>query len=128
MPSGWPPHTVETTLARNLDGHYARAGLYAYALIREALTTSGDIHPRPLGQILHLRLDLLMAPRRTQALAASLRAAQPTAQSHYLMPISRLETRSSPTPALHDLFLYVRSPGGRRPGRRERHLQRPVTC
>jgi transposase len=59
---------AETTLARALDGHYARAGDEAYALIREALTASGDIHPGP-GQLL-IRLDPLTAPRRTQALAA----------------------------------------------------------
>ncbi len=58
---------AETTLARALDGHYARARDEAYALIREALTISGDICPGP-GQLL-IRLDPLTAPRRTQALA-----------------------------------------------------------
>jgi hypothetical protein len=39
---------AETILARALHGHYARAGDEACALIREALTTSGDItSPRP---------------------------------------------------------------------------------
>ena len=61
-------YNTETTLARALDGHYARAGDEAYALIREALTTSGDICPGN-GQLL-IRLDPLTAPRRTQALAA----------------------------------------------------------
>ncbi len=59
---------AETILARALDGHCARAGDEAYALIREALTASGDIIPGP-GQ-LFIRLDPLTAPRRTQALAA----------------------------------------------------------
>jgi len=59
---------AETTLARALDGRYARAGDEAYALIREALTASGDICPGP-GQLI-IRLDPLTAPRRTQALAA----------------------------------------------------------
>ena len=59
---------AETILARALDGHYARARDEAYALIREALATSGDIHPGP-GQLL-IRLDPLTAPRRTQAMAA----------------------------------------------------------
>jgi Transposase protein len=59
---------AETTLARALDGHYARAGDEAYALIREALTVSGDIIPGH-GELL-IRLDPLTAPRRTQALAA----------------------------------------------------------
>jgi hypothetical protein len=59
---------AETILARALDGHYARARDEAYALIREALATPGDIHPGP-GQLL-VRLDPLTAPRRTQAMAA----------------------------------------------------------
>ena len=61
-------YNAETTLARALDGHYARAGDEAYALIREALTVSGDIIPGH-GELL-VRLDPLTAPRRTQALAA----------------------------------------------------------
>ncbi len=61
-------YNAETTLARNLDGHYSRAGDEAYSLIREALTTSGDIRPGP-GTLL-IRLDPLTAPRRTRALAA----------------------------------------------------------
>ena len=61
-------YNAETLLARALDGHYARAGDEAYALIREALTASGDIWPGD-GQLL-IRLDPLTAPRRTQALAA----------------------------------------------------------
>jgi Helix-turn-helix domain len=61
-------YNAETALARTLDGHYARAGDEACALIREALTASGDIIPGP-GQLL-IRLDPLTAPRRTQALAA----------------------------------------------------------
>jgi transposase-like protein len=61
-------YNAETALARALDGHYARAGDEAYALIREALTSSGDIIPGH-GQLL-VRLDPLTAPRRTQALAA----------------------------------------------------------
>ena len=61
-------YNTETTLARALDGHYARAGDEAYALIREALAASGDIHPG--DSKLLIRLDPLTAPRRTQALAA----------------------------------------------------------
>jgi len=61
-------YNAETILARALDGHYARAGDEAYALIREALTTSGDITVH--GGSLHVRLDPLTAPRRTRALAA----------------------------------------------------------
>ena len=59
---------AEVILARALHAHYARAGEEAAALIREALTTSGDIIPRS-GELL-VRLDPLTAPRRTRALAA----------------------------------------------------------
>jgi len=59
---------AETTLARALNGAYARADDEAYALIREALTTSGDI--TPADSTLTIRLDPLSAPRRTRALAA----------------------------------------------------------
>ena len=61
-------YNAETTLARTLNGYYARAGDEAYALIREALTASGDIHPG--DSELLIRLDPLTAPRRTRALAA----------------------------------------------------------
>jgi len=58
---------AETILARALTGSYARADDEAYALIREALTTSGDIIPG--HGTLTIRLDPLSAPRRTRALA-----------------------------------------------------------
>ena len=61
-------YNAETALARALDGYYARAGDEAYALIREALTASGDIHPG--DSELLIQLDPLTAPRRTRALAA----------------------------------------------------------
>ncbi|HEV2257549.1 MAG TPA: helix-turn-helix domain-containing protein [Streptosporangiaceae bacterium] len=61
-------YNAETTLARTLNGYYARAGDEAYAVIREALTASGDIHPG--DSELLIRLDPLTAPRRTRALAA----------------------------------------------------------
>ncbi len=67
-PSGWPPTNAETALARTLHERYARVGDEAYALIREALATCGDIIPGD-GQLL-IRLNPLTAPRRTQALAA----------------------------------------------------------
>ena len=101
-------YNAETILARALDGHYARARDEAYALIREALATSGDIHPGP-GQLL-IRLDPLTAPRRTQALAA---LCDQLNQAGCTYPGTDLPcaTRSSPIPALHDLLPYVRSPG-----------------
>ena len=61
-------YNAETTLARALNGRYARADDEAYALIREALHVSGDIIPG--DGTLTIRLDPLSAPRRTRALAA----------------------------------------------------------
>ena len=60
-------YNAETILARTLNSHYARAGDEAYALIREALTASGDIIPG--DGTLTIRLDPLSAPRRTHAIA-----------------------------------------------------------
>jgi lambda repressor-like predicted transcriptional regulator len=91
-------YNAETLLARALDGHYARAGDEAYALIREALTTSGDIIPGP-GELL-IRLDPLTAPRRTQALAAlcaQLNQAQVCYPGTGL--VLRYEVKSRPSPA-----------------------------
>jgi transposase len=59
---------AETALARALHGSYARAADEAYALIREALTASGDIIPG--DGTLTIRLGPLSAPRRTRALFA----------------------------------------------------------
>jgi hypothetical protein len=104
-------YNAETALARALDGHYARAGDEAYALIREALTASGDIRPSD-GQLL-IRLDPLTAPRRTQALAAEHATSSTRPRPATRAPISSCATRSNPTPALHEIHLYVRSPGVR---------------
>ena len=91
-------YNAETTLARALDGHYARAGDEAYALIREALTASGDIIPGH-GQLL-IRLDPLTAPRRTQALAA---LCDQLSQAQACYPgtdlVLRYEVKSHPGPA-----------------------------
>ena len=91
-------YNAETLLARALDGHYARASDEAYALIREALTVSGDICPGPGG--LFIRLDPLTAPRRTQALAAlcdQLNHAQACYPGTDLL--LRYEVKSRPGPA-----------------------------
>ena len=91
-------YNAETALARALDGHYARAGDEAYALIREALTISGDVRPGP-GELL-IRLDPLTAPRRTQALAAlcdQLTAAGARYPGTDL--VLRYEVKSCPSPA-----------------------------
>jgi transposase-like protein len=91
-------YNAETSLARALDGHYARAGDEAYAVIREALTVSGDIRPGD-GELL-IRLDPLTAPRRTQALAAlcdQLTAAGACYPGTDL--VLRYEVKSHPSPA-----------------------------
>ena len=91
-------YNAETLLARALHGHYARASDEAYALIREALTVSGDICPGP-GELL-IRLDPLTAPRRTQALAAlcdQLNHAQACYPGTDLL--LRYEVKSHPSPA-----------------------------
>ena len=91
-------YNAETALARALHGHYARAGDEACALIREALTISGDICPGP-GELL-IRLDPLTAPRRTQALAAlcdQLTAAGARYPGTDL--VLRYEVKSHPSPA-----------------------------
>jgi transposase-like protein len=91
-------YNAETALARALDGHYARAGDEAYALIHEALTTSGDICPGHGGLL--IRLDPLTAPRRTKALAAlcdQLTAARACYPGTDL--VLRYEVKSHPNPA-----------------------------
>jgi transposase-like protein len=91
-------YNAETVLARALDGHYARAGDEAYALIREALTTSGDIVPGD-GQLV-IRLDPLTAPRRTQALAALCDQLTATGARYPGTDlVLRYEVKSHPSPA-----------------------------
>jgi transposase-like protein len=91
-------YNAETALARALHGHYARASDEAYAVIREALTTSGDIRPGT-GQLL-IRLDPLTAPRRTQALTmlcdqlTAIGACYPGTEL-----VLRYEVKPHPTPA-----------------------------
>lgn len=61
-------YNAESTLARMIRGHYARANHEARALLREAMTLAGDL--QITGDTLHLRLDPASAPRRSRALAA----------------------------------------------------------
>ncbi len=61
-------YNAESTLARMIRPHYARAEHEARALLREAMTLSGDL--QIIGDTLHLRLDPASAPRRSRALAA----------------------------------------------------------
>jgi len=89
---------TETTLARALTGYYARAEHEAYALIREALTASGDIIPG--HRELLIRLDPLTAPRRTSALAG---LCQQLSQARARYPgtdlVLRYEVKDHPGPA-----------------------------
>jgi hypothetical protein len=61
-------YNAESTLARMLRPHYPRADDEARALLREAMTLSGDLHTA--GNTLHVRLDSATAPRRSRALHA----------------------------------------------------------
>jgi hypothetical protein len=56
-------YNTESALARLIAPHYARANDEARSLIREALTTAGDLHIAD-GHI-HVTLNPLSAPRRT---------------------------------------------------------------
>lgn len=62
-------YNTATTLARELrlHTHYARATHEAHTLIRQALTSSGDIDPS--DGVLTIRLNPLPTPRATTALA-----------------------------------------------------------
>ena len=97
-------YNAETALARALDGHYARAGDEAYALIREALTGSGDIIPGH-GELL-IRLDPLTAPAPDPGPRSALRPAHPGPRP---LPRHRAHPalRSQIPPGLHDLYPYV---------------------
>jgi transposase len=73
-------YNAETTLARMLRPHYARAEDEARALLREAMTLPGDLDIQ--GDTLHIRLDPATAPRRSRALHALCRELTAT-QTHY---------------------------------------------
>ena len=61
-------YNTESALARLVAPHYARANDEARSLIREALTSAGDLHIA--NDTIHVELNPLSAPRRTRALAA----------------------------------------------------------
>jgi hypothetical protein len=60
-------YNAESSLARLLAPHYARAEDEAKSLLREAFKSSADLEIS--GSTLHVRLDALSAPRRTRAIA-----------------------------------------------------------
>ncbi|HEY8043049.1 MAG TPA: hypothetical protein VIF35_02180 [Streptosporangiaceae bacterium] len=91
-------YNAETALARALDGHYARAGDEAYALIRGALTASGDICPGN-GELL-IRLDPLTAPAAPRPWPRSAISLPPPAPA-IPAPTSSCATKSNPAQALH---------------------------
>ena len=99
---------TETILARALHGHYARAEDEAYALIREALTASGDITPRDgTCTSAWTRSPHPAAPAHSPRSASSSTPPQPATPARG----SPCTTRSKNTTALHKRSLYVRSPG-----------------
>jgi hypothetical protein len=61
-------YNAESSLARLLAPHYARAEDEARSLLREAFKTSADLEVR--GGALHVRIEPLSAPRHTRAIAA----------------------------------------------------------
>jgi len=98
-------YNTETALARALAGHYARAGDEACALIREALTVSGDICPG--SNELLIRLDPRPgAPRPWPPSATSSPRPAPAIPA----PASSCATKSNPAQALHKPSPYVGSP------------------
>ena len=105
-------YNAETTLARALAGHYARAGDEAYALIREALTVSGDTAQATANcSSASTRSPRRGAPRPSPRSATSSPPPAPAIPT----PISSCATRSNPAQALHKRSLYVGSPGPRLP-------------
>jgi hypothetical protein len=60
-------YNAESSLARLLAPHYARAEDEARSLLREAFRTSADLAVN--GATLHVRIEPLSAPRRTRAIA-----------------------------------------------------------
>jgi len=58
---------AESTLARALGRHDARAEDEAHSLLAEAFKTSGDLEV--IGDELHVRLNPLSSPRRSRAIA-----------------------------------------------------------
>jgi hypothetical protein len=61
-------YNTESSLARLLAPHHARAGDEARSLLREAFTLAGDL--QIINGRLHVTLNPASAPRRTRALAA----------------------------------------------------------
>lgn len=60
-------YNAESSLARLLAPHYARAEDEARSLLHEAFRTSADLEV--IGTTLHVRIEPLSAPRRTRAIA-----------------------------------------------------------
>ena len=97
-------YNAETALARAPHRHDAGAGDEACALIRGALTASGDVHIAP-GEPL-IRLDPLYAPGGLRPKPASAASSPPPAPATPA-PISFCATRSNPAQALHKRSPYV---------------------
>ena len=128
-------YNTETALARALHGHYARAGDEAYALIREALTSSGDIIPGP-GRAAHPARPAHRPPPDPGPRSA-LRSAQP---SPCLLP--RHPARPALRSQAHPCMIFTPMSGvlgpleaaathhatGRHPDARTSRPEPPIRC
>jgi hypothetical protein len=97
-------YNTESAPARLLRPHYARGHDEARALLREALTLTGDLHIT--GDTLHVRLDPATAPRRSKALAAL--CAELTEHPNPLprhRPHPRLQRQKPPRPCMIQLTM-----------------------
>ena len=92
-------YNAQTTLTRALHGHYARAAAtQTYALIREALTASGDVRPGN-GELL-IRLDPVTRAPPHSGPRRPLRPAQPGPACYPGTGLTlRYEIKSRPSPA-----------------------------
>jgi hypothetical protein len=61
-------YNAESSLARMLAPHYARADDEARTFLREVFSSPADL--QVVGDRLHVRINALSAPRRSRALAA----------------------------------------------------------
>jgi hypothetical protein len=97
-------YNAETTLARMLAPHYARAVHEARALLREAMSLPGDIDIR--GDTMNVRLDPATAPRRSRALYALCQQLTAT-ETHYPGTDLKLSYSVKGQPTTHKQSRYV---------------------
>jgi len=93
-------YNAETSLARALDGHYARSGDEAYAVIREALAVSGDIQPATANCSSGSTRYRTRPPRPCRALRPAHRRRRPLSRHQ---PHPPLPGQTAPKPCIKDL-------------------------